>query len=72
MDKVTTIELRDRVLHVAQSLFHDHVPAHELGLSTVWVNRRSGRSGSGATPLANVTRDLEVPDMATLTALATG
>ena len=62
---------RDRVLHVAQSLYHDHVLAHELRLSTVWVNRRGGRSGSGATPLANVTPDLEVPDMAALAALAT-
>lgn len=62
---------RERVLHVAQSLYHDHVPAHELGLSTVWVNRRSGRPGSGATPPANVTPDLEVPDMATFAALAT-
>ena len=26
---------RERILHVAQSLFHDHVPAKALGLSTV-------------------------------------
>jgi FMN phosphatase YigB (HAD superfamily) len=38
------------LLHVAQSLYHDHVPAKALGLSTVWVDRRSGRSGGGATP----------------------
>ena len=24
---------RDRILHVAQSLFHDHVPARQLGLA---------------------------------------
>jgi len=41
---------RGRLLHVAQSLFHDHVPAHNAGLSTVWINRRAGRSGWGATP----------------------
>jgi 2-haloacid dehalogenase len=40
----------DRLLHVAQSLYHDHVPAKAAGLSTVWIDRRSGRSGSGATP----------------------
>ena len=61
---------RDRILHVAQSLFHDHVPAKELGLTTVWVDRRHGRPGSGATPLAIATPDVVVPDMATLTDLA--
>jgi 2-haloacid dehalogenase len=60
----------NRILHVAQSLFHDHVPAKRLGLSTVWVNRRGDRSGSGATPPAAATPDLVVPDMATLAALA--
>lgn len=39
-----------KLLHVAQSLFHDHVPAKELGLSTVWINRRHGKPGWGATP----------------------
>ncbi|MEP7158701.1 MAG: haloacid dehalogenase type II [Chloroflexota bacterium] len=61
----------ERVVHVAQSLFHDHVPAKALGLRTVWVNRRSGRKGFGATPPAEATPDLTVPDMATLAALAT-
>jgi 2-haloacid dehalogenase len=59
----------DQVLHVAQSLFHDHVPAQRLGLRTVWVNRRAGRGeGGGATPAAPVpvTPDLEVPTMAAL------
>ncbi len=61
----------DRILHVAQSLFHDHVPAKRLGLTTVWVDRRHGRAGSGATPPAKATPDLTVPDMATLADLAT-
>jgi len=60
-----------RILHVAQSLFHDHVTAKRLGLATVWVNRRQGRAGSGATPAANANPDLVVPDMATLADLAT-
>jgi 2-haloacid dehalogenase len=47
------------------------VPAKRLGLTTVWVNRRQGRAGSGATPPANATPDLVVPDMATLADLAT-
>jgi 2-haloacid dehalogenase len=60
---------KDRVLHVAQSLYHDHVPAKRLGLSTIWVNRRSGRGpGAGATPPAPVpvTPDAEVPTLAAL------
>jgi 2-haloacid dehalogenase len=59
-----------RILHVAQSLFHDHVTAKRLGLSTVWVDRRLGRTGGGATPPAEATPDLVVPDMATLASLA--
>ena len=57
-----------RILHVAQSLFHDHVPAKRLGLSTVWVDRRGARPGFGATPPAEATPDLVVPDMASLAA----
>ncbi len=59
-----------RILHVAQSLFHDHVQAKKLGLSTVWVDRRHDRVGGGATPPADATPDLTVPDMATLARLA--
>ena len=55
-----------RVLHVAQSLYHDVAPAHALGIATVWVNRRAGRSGGGATPPSEARPDLEVPDLATL------
>lgn len=60
----------DRILHVAQSLYHDHVPAKALGLSTVWVDRRHGRTGSGATPPAEARPDLVVPDLRTLAELA--
>ena len=59
-----------RILHVAQSLYHDHVPAKRLGLSTVWVDRRGGKPGFGATPPAEATPDLTVPDMATLASTA--
>ena len=30
-----------RILHVAQSRYHDIAPASELGLNTVWINRQS-------------------------------
>ena len=49
----TLVELgigRDRLLHVAQSLFHDHVPARRHGLTSIWINRRHDRPGWGATP----------------------
>ena len=39
----------DRLLHVAQSLFHDHVPAKNLGLASAWIDRRAGKPGGGAT-----------------------
>jgi 2-haloacid dehalogenase len=61
---------RGRILHVAQSLFHDHVPAKSLGLSTVWIDRRHDREGSGATPPADATPDATFPDMASFAAAA--
>ena len=39
-------------LHVAQSLFHDGVPAGELGIPFVWINRRHEVNYTPATPLA--------------------
>ena len=60
---------RERILHVAQSLFHDHAPAKALGLTTVWIDRRQGREGFGATPPAQAAPDLTLPDMRSLAAL---
>jgi 2-haloacid dehalogenase len=60
----------ERLVHVAQSLYHDHVPAKRLGLDTVWVNRRRGEPGTGATPPATAQPDLEVPDLRTLAGIA--
>ncbi len=39
----------DRLLHVAESLFHDHEPAAALGVPSVWIHRRHGKGGTGAT-----------------------
>lgn len=63
---------RERILHVAQSIYHDIIPANSLGLATVWVNRRQDKEGTGATPPAEGKPDLEVPDLATLASLAVG
>jgi 2-haloalkanoic acid dehalogenase type II len=61
-----------KLLHVAQSLFHDHVPAKAAGLPTVWINRRHAQPGWGATPRppAPVTPDWEFPSMAAFAAAA--
>jgi 2-haloalkanoic acid dehalogenase type II len=40
---------RGRLLHVAQSLFHDHVPAQAIGLASAWIDRRHDADGWGAT-----------------------
>ena len=57
-----------RLLHVAQSLYHDHVPAKAAGLPTVWIDRRHATPGWGATPgpQAPVTPDWTFPSMAAL------
>jgi 2-haloalkanoic acid dehalogenase type II len=59
-----------RLLHVAQSLFHDHVPAKRLGLPTVWIDRRGAQKGWGATPppSAAVAPDWTFPSMSTFAA----
>ncbi len=63
---------RERILHVAQSRFHDHAPAKEMGLTTVWVDRRGAKPGGGATPAADVEPDLRVGSVGELAALARG
>ena len=42
---------RSDVLHTAQSLYHDHVPARKFGLANVWVDRQRLSEGGnwGAT-----------------------
>lgn len=41
--------LKSDILHVAESLFHDHVPAKRQGLANCWIYRRHGQDGFGAT-----------------------
>jgi 2-haloacid dehalogenase len=56
---------RPELLHVAQSLFHDHVPAKREGLPSVWINRRHDQPGWGATsaPTEEWSFDLEFKSM---------
>ncbi|MBT3326172.1 MAG: HAD-IA family hydrolase [Gemmatimonadales bacterium] len=51
---------KEKVLHVAQSRYHDVAPARELGLTCVWVNRRGG---GGATSPSDAVPDHEVRDL---------
>lgn len=56
-----------QVLHVAQSLYHDHAPAKRLGFATAWIDRRQGRDG-GATrqPAQTVSFDFRFGSLAAL------
>ncbi len=38
---------KDEILHTAQSLYHDHVPAGAFGLARAWIDRQ-GLSKGGA------------------------
>ena len=60
---------RERILHTAESLYHDHIPAKRFGLATCWIHRRAGHSGHGATrpPEVDVAPDFR---FATLAAMA--
>jgi len=59
---------KDRILHVAQSLFHDHAPAKSIGMTTVHISRR----GNGAAPVASATPDQVFPDMKSFASAVTG
>ena len=63
---------KEEILHVAQSKHHDIKPGRELGLTTVWVNRRHDRAGSGATLATDAEPHLTVTSLAELVALHKG
>ncbi|MEZ5842340.1 MAG: haloacid dehalogenase type II [Hyphomicrobiaceae bacterium] len=49
-DKLAGMGIKRReILHVAESLFHDHVPANRHGLDSCWIWRRHADEGYGAT-----------------------
>lgn len=54
-----------KILHTAQSLFHDHVQAKRHGLTSAWIDRRLDTDGWGATmpPEAPVTPDFHFPTL---------
>ena len=59
----------NEILHIAQSKHHDINPGRELGLTTVWVNRRHDKKGSGATLATDAEPHLTVTSLAELVAL---
>ena len=60
---------KDEILHIAQSKHHDMIPGRQLGLTTVWVNRRHGKKGTGATLAATAEPSLTVNSLAELVAI---
>ena len=41
---------RERLLHVAESLYHDHVPAQANRLHSVWIDRRRDDASTASPP----------------------
>lgn len=69
----------DQLLHTAQSLYHDHVPARAMGLATCWINRRAGKESAGKpgggatkTPATEVTPDFTFASMGEMAAAVAG
>jgi 2-haloacid dehalogenase len=55
----------DGLLHVAQSLYHDHLPAKAAGLTTAWIDRRQGRGGGATKEIAQAPKvDYTFPSLA--------
>jgi len=59
---------KSEILHVAQSLFHDHAPANAAGLASAWIDRRHNATGWGATspPPPGVRYDFRFASLAEL------
>ena len=61
---------REQILHTAESLYHDHIPAKRFGLATCWIHRRAGQAGHGATrpPEVEVSPDFRFATLAEMAA----
>jgi 2-haloacid dehalogenase len=47
---------KNKILHTAESLLHDHAPANKIGIASAWIHRRHGKEGFGA-----ASKPLEMP-----------
>jgi 2-haloalkanoic acid dehalogenase type II len=54
------------LLHVAQSLFHDHAPANRLGITSAWIDRRGRPGGATSAASASIHPDFRFPSLAKL------
>ena len=61
---------KESVLHVAQSIFHDIIPANRLGLANVWVNRRQEANRWLAAEPVLARPGFAVPDLQSLVGAA--
>ncbi len=59
---------KTELLHVAQSLYHDQVPARAAGLSTAWIDRQQGRDGATKPVTEQPDVTFVFPDLASLAA----
>lgn len=69
LEKLAGLGVRkEKILHTAESLFHDHKPANEHGLANCWIFRRYAQEGFGATmnPGGMPTFDFRFDSMADL------
>ncbi len=74
-DQLAAIDVAPHaLLHVAESLYHDHEPAAALGLDAVWINRRHATGGFGATapPRGKVAPRWQFTSLAEFAAAALG
>lgn len=55
--------LKEGWLHAAQSLYHDIAPCRRMGVPCVWIDRRAGKGGNGATPVASASPDFRCRDL---------
>ena len=63
---------REEILHVGQSLFHDHVPAGNAGIATCWIQRPSpaGKHGAAQPPATRPDVDFHFTTLAELAVAA--
>lgn len=57
---------KDQLCHVAQSLFHDHRPAKQMGIQSVWVDRKGFMGGLGRSKDENFGYKLKVDSLGEL------
>jgi 2-haloalkanoic acid dehalogenase type II len=63
---------RDGLLHVAQGLFHDHLPAQQIGLPAVWIDRRFAHRGIQTPMPAGVTEPVRFTSLEAFADVAVG